>query len=200
LSARPRASPELGEQVVDGVKDHWSEFGDRETSSLVESCATPTVGVKLPRVGSGAVVPPTDDVVGSIYKAAAPEFQAAVVLGAAIGLRQAKAAALTVERIDWLRRTVRIDRQWSQVDGWAPPKTRASTRTVPVAEEVLEVLARHIAVHDTGTDGVLVHWGHGDGPMGHAAVGEGHAAGGGRRGVVECAPSMTAATTTPASS
>ena len=139
----------------------------------------------MPRVGGG-LVPPTDGEVTSIYIAAAPEFRAAVVLGAAIGLRQAEASALTVERIDWLRRTVRVDRQWSQVNGWAPPKTRASTRTVPVAEEVLEVLARHIAVHGTGTDGVLVHWGHGDGRWG-TPRGKGHAAGGGRRRVVECA-------------
>jgi integrase len=91
------------------------------------------------------------------------------VLEAAVGKRQAEASALTTDRIDWLRRTVRVDRQWSQVNGWAPPKTRASTRTVPVAAEVLEVLSHHIAEHGTGPDGVLVHWGHGVGPMGHAA-------------------------------
>ena len=78
---------------------------------------------------------------------------------------------MSVDRVDWLRRTVRVDRQWSQAGGWAPPKTRASYRTVPVAAEVLEVLAHHLELHGPGGDGVLVHWPHAgkDGPMHHTA-------------------------------
>jgi len=132
----------------------------------------PTAGVKLQRVAGGAVVPPTDEEVAAIYEAAVAPFRAAIVLGAAVGLRQAEASGLTVDRIDWMRRTVRVDRQWSHVNGWAPPKTRVSTRTVPAAAEVLEMLARHISAYGTGTDGVVVHWGYSHGPMGHAAWGQ----------------------------
>src|SRR5439155_21971113 len=66
----------------------------------------PTTDVKLPRADSGAVVPPTDDAVQAIYEAAAAPFGAAVLLGAAVRLRQAEASALTTDRVDWLRRTV----------------------------------------------------------------------------------------------
>jgi integrase len=131
----------------------------------------PTVGVRLPRVAGNAVEPPTDEQVQRIYEAAALPFRAAIVLGAGIGLRAAEAAGLTADRVDWLRRTVRIDRQWSQIGGWAPPKTRASTRTIPVAAEVLDLLSAHIAEHGLGGDGSIVHWsnaGH-DGPMHHMA-------------------------------
>jgi integrase len=129
----------------------------------------PSTAVKLPRVTTGAVEPPTDEAVQAIYDAAAEPFQAAVLLGAAVGLRQGEAAGLTVDRVDFLRRTVRVDRQWSQAGGWSPPKTRASIRTVPVAAEVLEVLARHIEIHGLGVDGVVIHWQHAgsDGPMHH---------------------------------
>jgi integrase len=117
----------------------------------------PSAGVKLPRPVRGAVVPPDDAAVEMIYAAARSEFRVAVVLGAAAGLRQGEAAGLTVDRVDWLRRTVRVDRQWAQVDGWSPPKTLASIRTVPVAASVLDELARHLEEQGTGVDGVLVH-------------------------------------------
>jgi integrase len=131
----------------------------------------PTSGVKLPRAAGGVIVPPSDEQVQALYEAADPVFRGGVVLGAAVGLRAAEAMGLTADRIDWLRRTVRIDRQWSQVGGWAPPKTRASTRTIPVAGEVLEVLSEHIAEFGLGGEGSIVHWanaGH-DGPMHHMA-------------------------------
>jgi integrase len=131
----------------------------------------PTVGVKLPRPDSGSVVPPTDDDVARLYAAAAPAFQVAIVLGAAVGLRQGEAAGLSVDRVDWLRRTVRVDRQWSQAGAWAPPKTSSSARLVPVPSEVLDVLARHVEVYGAGPDGVFVHWGPGHRPMGHGAWG-----------------------------
>jgi integrase len=131
----------------------------------------PSAGVKLPRSTAGTVVPPTDEEVQALYEAAPATFRSAVLLGAAVGLRQGEASGLTVDRIDWLRRTVRVDRQWTQAGGWGPPKTRASARTVPVAGEVLEVLARHVRDHGTGAEGVVVHWRHAgrDGPMHHTA-------------------------------
>jgi integrase len=131
----------------------------------------PTVAVKLPRAIGSVIEPLSDEQVQRIYEAASPPFGGGVVLGAALGLRAAEAAGLTADRIDWLRRTVRIDRQWSQAGGWAPPKTRASTRTIPVAGEVLEVLAAHIVEFGLGGERSIVHWAHvgRDGPMHHMA-------------------------------
>jgi hypothetical protein len=55
--------------------------------------------------------------VAGLYEAAAPAFRAGVLLGAALGLRQSEASAVTVDRVDFLRREVRIDRQFSHF-GW----------------------------------------------------------------------------------
>jgi len=47
------------------------------------------------------------------------------VLGAGLGLRHAEASGLTVDRVLWLERCVRVDRQWVTRRGlaeFAPPK------------------------------------------------------------------------------
>lgn len=69
-----------------------------------------------------------------MYEAAVPWFQPAVVLGAGLGLRQAEATGLTGDRIDWLGRAVRVDRQWVtriRPSHFGPPKTKSSVRTIP---------------------------------------------------------------------
>lgn len=132
----------------------------------------------LPTAEAGAIVPITQDQLDALFAAAGSSwFRGALVLGAGLGLRLSEAAGLTADRVDFLRRTVRVDRQWqqesqSQPGAFAPPKTKASKRTIPVAQEVLDALAAHIKVHGTGgPEGFIVHrdgrpvdmgaWGHG---------------------------------------
>ena len=83
------------------------------------------------------------------------------MLGAGLGLRQSEAAGLTVDRVDWLRRQVRIDRQWfTPPNGrgdFGPLKTPGSARTIPAADEVLTELARHVEARGLGEHGLLVH-------------------------------------------
>jgi integrase len=79
----------------------------------------------------------------------------AIVLGAGLGLRLSEAAGLTVDRIDFLRRTVRVDRQWQQMSGAVPgafvaPKTEASARTIPADQVVLDAIAAHLAQYRNG--------------------------------------------------
>ena len=85
----------------------------------------------------------------------------AVILGAGLGLRQGEAAGLTVDRVDFLRRTVTVDRQWltpsSGPAGFAPPKTESSVRVIPAATSVLEALARQIELYGAGLHGVILH-------------------------------------------
>ncbi|MGH9276819.1 MAG: site-specific integrase, partial [Acidimicrobiales bacterium] len=56
---------------------------------------------------------------------------------------------LTVDRVDFLRRSLRVDRQLVRARGQgvelAAPKTQASYRTVPLAATVGEVLAAHLS-------------------------------------------------------
>ena len=113
---------------------------------------SPADDLRLPRQEKGFVVPLSDDEVAQLYEAAAPPFRAAVLLGAALGLRQAEASAITVEWIDFLRRELRVDRQLSNF-GWGPPKMPASTREVPVAVPVIELLAQHLEQFGPGTEG-----------------------------------------------
>jgi integrase len=54
---------------------------------------------------------------------------------------------LKVSDIDFLRRTVRVERQRLQSGLVAPPKSKKSTRTVPVGQVVLDVLAAYLAEH-----------------------------------------------------
>jgi integrase len=122
----------------------------------------PCDGVKLPRVDAPAVYPMSVEQVTALLAAAAEPFKAAIVLGAGLGLRQSEAAGLTVDRVDFLRRTVTVDRQWQQATGssagsFTLPKTEASTRIVPADQWVLDCLAAHIQRHRVGADGVVLH-------------------------------------------
>jgi integrase len=118
---------------------------------------SPGDNLRLPRQERGLVDPLSDEEVARLYEAAAPPFRAAVILGAALGLRQSEAAGLTVDRVDFLRREVRIDRQFSNF-GWGPPKTAGSNRVIPVAVPVVQLLARHLEQFGPGEGGALIHW------------------------------------------
>jgi integrase len=94
----------------------------------------PAVKAKLPKVERAPVVP-LDVVEVRRLVAATPEhLRAAVVLGAGTGLRQGEAMAVTVDRLQSLRREVRIDRQlWTPRHGepvFAPPKSQRGYRTI----------------------------------------------------------------------
>jgi integrase len=101
------------------------------------------------------------DQVESLLAAASESFGAAIVIGAGLGPRQSEAAGLTVDRVDFLRRSVTVDRQWQQATASAMgafvlPKTEASTRIVPADQWVLDRLAARIQQHGLGADGVLL--------------------------------------------
>jgi integrase len=108
----------------------------------------PARKVKLPSSDAKQLVVPTPQQVAALHDAAPEGFRAAIVLGAGLGLRQAEAAALSVDRIDWLGRSVRIDRQWiDKQSSFGPPKTDASVRTIPASPAVITELSRmrHLA-------------------------------------------------------
>ena len=123
--------------------------------------ANPAVGVRLPRVETPSVMPRTADQVQLLLDAADPWYRVAIVIGAGIGLRSSEAAGLTVDRVDFLRRTTRIDRQWQQATqtttgGFTTTKTRASNRVIPTSQWVLDEIAAHLARRPAGEHGVIV--------------------------------------------
>ncbi len=104
--------------------------------------ANPAKRLKLPRRDVAPVSPITADELQALLYAAPKRFRVALVLGAGLGLRLGEASGLTVDRIDFLRRTVRVDRQWQQLKrpvpgAFAPPKSQSSARIIPAAEGVL---------------------------------------------------------------
>ena len=123
--------------------------------------ANPAVGVRLPRVETPSVVPLNAEQVQLLLDAADPWYRVAIVIGAGLGLRSSEAAGLTVDRIDFLRRTTRVDRQWQQATqktagGFASTKTRASNRVIPTSQWVLDELAAHLVQRPAGEHGVIV--------------------------------------------
>ncbi len=110
--------------------------------------ANPCDGTRLPKVQRSRVVPPTTEQVLTLTAAMPACLRALVTFGAGSGLRQGEALAVTVDRLDFLRRTVTVDRQLVTLPGRAPylgpPKTAASVRTVPLPNVVVEVLAEHL--------------------------------------------------------
>ncbi len=120
---------------------------------------SPAVGVKLPRAELNEMMPMTPQQVYDIAEAVPPRYRALIVAGAATGLRQGELLGLTLDRVDFLRRTIRVDRQLVTIAGQqpflAPPKTPSSTRTIPAAQVALDALAAHLATFESGPDGLL---------------------------------------------
>lgn len=138
----------------------------RETSGVFAEAVrdgyivrTPCTKISLPKIDAGQIVPLTPAEVAAIVAATPDRYRAVVMLCAGCGLRQGEAFGLTVDRVDFLRRTVRIDRQLVTVAGRAPylgpPKTPSSNRSVPLPAVVAEALAAHLARYGAGTDGLI---------------------------------------------
>lgn len=123
--------------------------------------SNPVRGAKRPRVEVEPVVPYSTDELDALASVAPAWFRVALTLGAAAGLRQGEAAGLTVDRVDFLGRSLKVDRQLvtpsAGEPGFGPPKTARSFRTVPLADFALEDLARHLEVHGAGDEGLVLH-------------------------------------------
>ena len=121
----------------------------------------PAARARLPQPESAPFVPLTIDQIRTITRAAPEHLRAAVILSAGTGLRQGEAMAVTLDRIDFLRRELRVDRQlWSPAKGvphFAPPKTRRGYRTIALSSITTDTLAVHVSTFAPGVDGLLFH-------------------------------------------
>jgi integrase len=109
----------------------------------------PTESIRLPRqrkrAASMAIPSPED--VRALLDVAEPAFRAFVAVCAFAGLRLGEAAALRVEDVDFLRRELQVRRQVQRTDQGAIefrlPKY-GSERTVPIPDELVQILAAHV--------------------------------------------------------
>jgi integrase len=110
---------------------------------------------RRPRVDAEPVVPFTSAEVDQLRNAAPAWFRVALTLGASCGLRQSEATGLTADRINFLGRELKVDRQLvtpaKGEPSFGPLKTSRSYRTVPLADVALEELAAHLKAYTTDT-------------------------------------------------
>ena len=121
----------------------------------------PAKGARLARATAAPFVPLTGDEVRLLAHTESPHLRGAVLTAAGTGLRQGELFGLTVDRVDFLRREMRIDRQlWTPPKG-APilkePKSRNSYRTSALSPLLVDVLSAHIASFGTGAYGLVFH-------------------------------------------
>lgn len=109
----------------------------------------PAARARLPRNEPTKAQPVPLELVAAIEAALPDWLRVAVPLGVGVGLRQGEASGLTVDRVHFLRRTLRVDRQLIDRNVpqpvLNPPKTESSNRTVPLAGFVVDALSAHLA-------------------------------------------------------
>jgi integrase len=139
----------LSEQLGPGSVRNVYEVLSRVMGAAVDDrviVTSPCVRITLPTLVDVDVVPPTVEQVRGMADAIGPRYRAAVVLLAGSGLRIGELLGLRVSDVDFLRRTVRVERQRRQDGAVTAPKTARSIRTVPLAQVVLDELAKHLVV------------------------------------------------------
>ncbi|MGE5765506.1 MAG: tyrosine-type recombinase/integrase [Mycobacterium leprae] len=145
-------------QVVHGILASVFKAAIRDRRVVSSPCE----GTKLPRQVRPNVEPLGLDVVEALANAVPEPLRGIVVLGAGTGLRQGEMFGLTVDRVDFLHRTLTVDRQLVTVANeepyLGPPKTVAWYRTVPLPSVVLDALAEHLERFPAST--VALAWFH----------------------------------------
>lgn len=100
------------------------------------------------------VIPSTEQFAAIVAKLLTLYYRRLVLVASGTGLQSGELRGLTEDRVDWLRRTVKVDRQLVSVTAgepvFGPPETKASYRMIPVAQCVIDVMAEQIAQRGAG--------------------------------------------------
>jgi len=130
-----------------------SAVGDRLIAS------SPCIRIALPKRNDAEVVPLSVSEVEALAAAVPDRYRGLIVFAAGMGLRQGECFGLTVDRVDFLRRQVRVDRQLLSaregIPEFGPPKSKAGFRTVPMPDIVGSALATHLARYRSGQFGLV---------------------------------------------
>lgn len=151
---------ELAPSTVATVRQHLGQLltGAVEDGLLARN---PAAGARMPRNEAERPKPVPAEVLDAVSAALPSWARVAVPLGLGAGLRQAEATGLTIDRVEFLRRTLRVDRQLvttsSAAPELAPPKTMQSVRAIPLAEFLADAIGAHVAEHGTGEHGLVLH-------------------------------------------
>lgn len=175
---RRHVYPTLGQMPISGVRPTHIQAWVKQISEnlapstvavahgILSSCLkaavadrrivrNPCEGTRLPEVPPSKIIPPTTTEVVRLRDQIDPRYRALVHLCAASGLRPGEAFGLTVDRVDFLRATVTVDRQAvyvaKQPITFGPPKRLpASLREIPIPRDLVEALSAHISTYGLG--------------------------------------------------
>lgn len=135
---------------VDGGRRLAQHLGQMFGSAIEDGLVVrnPAARARLPRNEERRAQPVPLDVADAIRTNLPDWLQVAVPIGLGAGLRQGEASGLTVDRVQFLRRTLLVDRQLVDrhvpAPVLAPPKTSSSVRTIPLATFVVDALGEHL--------------------------------------------------------
>ena len=135
------AALKLSPSTVATIRQHLSQV----LSAAVEDGLiprNPNHGARLPRQDAKRAMPVDDATLKALTRAAPDWFAIAIPLGVGLGLRQAEATGLTVDRVDSLHRTVRIDRQLVTLPG--QPPTLEDLERPPYRQRSISRSASHV--------------------------------------------------------
>jgi integrase len=158
----------VGKMSTDGLAASTVESYFRVMAAVMRAAKrdrliheSPCDGVRLPRAEgtTSALVPLTTEQVHALAAAVPDHYRALIITAAGLGLRQGEACGLTVDRVDFLRRKVRIDRQLITLNEGAakfgPTKTASSNRVLTLPAVVGDALAAHLAKYPPGEHGLI---------------------------------------------
>jgi integrase len=116
---------------------------------------SPCRRIALPKNLGDEVEVPTLEDIERVRSVLGERWRAIPVVLAGSGLRVGELLGLRLSDIDFLRRTVRVERQRLQSHQIAPLKSKASRRTVPVGKVVIDTLAAHLASYPSTVDALF---------------------------------------------
>ncbi len=116
---------------------------------------SPCRRITLPKDHDDEVGVATVEDIEKVRSAWGQRWQAIPVVLAGSGLRVGELLGLRLSDVDFLRRTIRVERQRLQSNQIAPLKSKASRRTVPVGQVVIDALAAHLASYPSPNDALF---------------------------------------------
>ena len=104
-------------------------------------------GTRLPRIERTEMRSLGPEEITRLADAIHPRYRALVLVAAYSGARFGELAALDLDHYEPLRRTIRIERTLSEVNGKiriSEPKTKAAVRAITLPTWLVEILAEHL--------------------------------------------------------
>ena len=137
-----------GQGLAAGSVRNTYEVAARVFDAAVEDRVipfTPCCRIALPKGDMGEVVPPTLEQIHAVRGKLDERWRAIPLVLAASGPRIGELLGLGVYDVDYLRRTIRVERQRLKSGDLAPLKSKTSRRTVPVGQVALDAITSHLS-------------------------------------------------------